>query len=321
VGRPSGECRLRIKGIFLKIRFDNDQIMDFGLAWHGLVFRMVVGRGGKAISRGMGIFCRLGLTLRRLGACWRELAGVVVVWLACGAPAVAQVADGAGDIYTARAIVTGTNERDRPRGLAICLGQVLVNVSGDPNILGRKGVAALEARAETMVTGLDYVDRMSGLRKHDEQGTRDRPFTLTATFDPAKVTAALAALGAAPFTGKRPAVFLVLRVDGYAGRFALLKGPIVGYDMPELMRQSIGDAAWQYKLSVTLPEGAGESVPAGAMAVDGTLTWSDADHGWLAAWETGGVRWGERGVSFDDAFQGALAGALGVASGHGPPRG
>ena len=43
-------------------------------------------------------------------------------------------------LYIGRAIVTGTDNRDRPRGLGICLGQVLVKVSGDPNILQRPGI-------------------------------------------------------------------------------------------------------------------------------------------------------------------------------------
>jgi hypothetical protein len=227
---------------------------------------------------------------------------------------------GSQNIYVARAIVTGTDERDRPRGLAICLGQVLVNVSGDPNILARPGVPALEARATSMVTGLDYVDRMSGMHKHDEQGTRDRPFTLTATFAAGKVIAALAAIGAVPWKGPRPTVFLAVAVHGFTGNFALTAGSPLGYDMPQLMRAAIADAAWQYKLPVMLPANAGAPAPAGALAVRGTLVWSDTAHGWIATWRSGDASWGARGVSFDDAFRVALAGALGIASGHGPPR-
>jgi hypothetical protein len=59
------------------------------------------------------------------------------------------------------------------------------------------------------------------------------------------------------------------------------------------------------------------------MTVRGTLDWSDAAFGWVAHWQTDWngrhAIWSERGVSFDDAFRAALAGALGVASGHGPP--
>jgi hypothetical protein len=221
-------------------------------------------------------------------------------------------------IYAGQAIVTGIDQRDRPRGLRLCLGQVLVNVSGDPNILRRPGAAGILAGAAGMAVSLNYVDRMSGLPHHDDQGTRDRPFTLTANFDPAKVAAALTALGETPRKGPRPAVFLAVHVHGPAGDFGLDGGPGTGYDMPELMRASIDDAASQYRLRVKLPGGA-SAAPAGMMVVTGTLTWSDADFGWDAAWGASGVHWGEHGVSFDDAFRGALAGALGIASGHAPP--
>ncbi len=187
--------------------------------------------------------------------------------------------------------------------------------------MARPGVSAILARAQSMVVSLNYVDRMSGLPHHDDQGTRDRPFTLTATFNPAQVAAALNALGETPRKGPRPTVFLVIQVHGPAGDFALKSGPATGYDMPELMRASIDDAAWQYKLRVTLPASASETPPSGMMMVRGTLTWSDVDNGWITAWGAFGVHWGERGVSFDDAFRGALAGALGIASGHSPPRG
>lgn len=259
-----------------------------------------------------------GLWLRRragLGALfWLYALPAVAAALTVSVPSL-----GSQNIFVGRAIVTGTDERDRPRGLAICLGQVLVNVSGDPNILARPGVPALEARAESMVTGLDYVDRMSGMHKHDEQGTRDRPFTLTATFAAGKVTAALAEIGAVPWKGPRPTVFLVVEVRGYTGNFALTAGSPVGYDMPELMRAAIGDATWQYKLQVMLPASAGAPAPVGVMVVRGKLVWSDTANGWIATWRAGDVSWGARGVPFDDAFRVALAGALGVASGHGPP--
>jgi hypothetical protein len=240
--------------------------------------------------------------------------------MVCLAPALARAANDSQNIYAARAIVTGTDERDRPRGLNICLGQVLVNVSGDPNILARPGVAEILAQAESMAVSLDYVDRMGFLHKHDEQGTRDRPFTMTATFDPARVAAALKSLGEAPRGEPRPAVFLVAQVHGYSGNFALNAGPVTGYDTSELMRASIDDAAWQYRLQVTLPASTGAAPASGMLVVKGSLTWSGADHGWVAAWSADGEHWGEHGVSFDDAFRAALAGALGVASGHAPPQ-
>ncbi len=245
------------------------------------------------------------------------LAGLVVMPI-CAAPGLAR-AGASANIYAGQAIVTGTDTRDRPRGLRLCLGEVLVNVSGDPNVLGRPGAASVLARAPDMVVSLNYYNRMSGLPHHDDQGTRDRPFTLTAAFDPAKVAAALAALGEKPREGPRPVVYLAVQVHGPGGDFALNSGPVTGYDMPELMRASIADAAARYKLRVELPDGAAQKPASGVLPVRGKLTWSDADFGWIAAWDARGVHWGESGVSFDDAFRAALAGALGIASGHAPP--
>jgi len=248
---------------------------------------------------------------------------MIANWLAMaslsfGLPACPARAEALPGIYAGQAIVTGIDQRDRPRGLRLCLGQVLVNVSGDPGVLRRPGAAKILAGAAGMVVSLNYYDRMSGLPHHDDQGTRDRPFTLTANFDPAKVAAALAALGEMPRKGPRPSVFLAVHVNGPGGDFALDGGPASGYDMLELMRASIADAAWEYRLNVTLPGGANETPGAGMLAVRGTLTWSDKDFGWIATWTAGGAHWGEHGVSFDDAFRGALAGALGLASGHPP---
>jgi uncharacterized protein len=234
------------------------------------------------------------------------------------------VAELSGDpLYIGRAIVTGTDNRDRPRGLGICLGQVLVKVSGDPNILQRPGIPALETCAASMVRAISYHDRMSALPKHDEQGTRDRPFTLTASFDPAKITQALAGLGATPWRGPRPPVFLAVTVHSYAGSFILTQGTAIGYDQPELMRSAIADAAELYTLSVFLPDTSKSAAAQGTLPVSGTLDWSDNDHGWIASWQAlwknEFSHWGARGISFDEAFENALAGALGIASGHGTP--
>ena len=68
-----------------------------------------------------------------------------------------------------------------------------------------------------MVTAISYHDRMSALPKHDEQGMRDRPFTLTASFDPAKIAQALTGLGSTPWHGPRPPVFLAVTVHSYTG--------------------------------------------------------------------------------------------------------
>jgi hypothetical protein len=58
-------------------------------------------------------------------------------------------------------------------------------------------------------------------------------------------------------------------------------------------------------------------------ALIGTLTWSDAELGWIGAWrlDEGGNTyvWEIRGVGFDDAFRNAMRGAAQVLSGNGQP--
>ncbi len=165
---------------------------------------------------------------------------------------------------------------------------------------------------------------MSALPKHDEQGTRDRPFNLTALFDRTKIAAALTRLGSKVWTGRRPPVFLTTDVHAYAGRFILTTGTTTGYDQPSLMRSAVADAATRVALPVQLPAFPGASAPPGSLLVNGNLVWSDAAHGWIARWEASRagrmITWSERGVSFDIAFNAALEGALGIASGHHPPR-
>ena len=226
-------------------------------------------------------------------------------------------------VYIGRAIVTGTDNRDRPRGLALCLGQVLIKASGDPNILLNPRFAAMRQQAAGMAVAISYHDRMSALPKHDEQGTRDRPFDITALFDQSKIAAALGRLGSSVWTGSRPTVFLTANVQAYSGRFTLLAGPNTGYDQQPLMRASIADAAMRTALDVELPAAAGAAPPPGLVPVVGSLVWSDTAHGWIASWQAsaGGrvIKWGERGDSFDQAYENALLGALGIASGHQPP--
>ncbi len=224
-----------------------------------------------------------------------------------------------GSRYTGQAIVTGTDMRDRPRGLALCLAQALVKASGDPNVLRRPGVPALEGKATAFVAGLSYVDRMSGQPKHDEQGSRDRPFTLTARFDPAKIDAALAGLGVAPWRGPRPTVALVIAVAGFGHAFTVTPTEPLAVDM----RAALVEERRLYDVRVALPAAAG-ATPRGTILVRGTLRWDQAHFGWRARWASlwygRTYRWGEDGVPFDDAFGAALAGALGLAAGHAPPR-
>ena len=93
-------------------------------------------------------------------------------------------ADDVGHFYEADAIVTGTDMRQRPWGMAQCLREVLVKVSGDPRLKDDPRVLELAASADRYVASFDYVDLMAGIPKKDDQGSYDRPHKLTVRFRP-----------------------------------------------------------------------------------------------------------------------------------------
>jgi uncharacterized protein len=248
------------------------------------------------------------------------------------------------DLYQAQTIVTGQGEANRMVGFARCLEDVLVKVSGDPRLIGDPRLAPLTGEAAPLVTGFSYYDRMSGIPVHDEQGTRDRPYDLTVTFDRDKVDAAVRSLGLAPWGASRPrlvvfaglrngAVIQVLSSDGDGDR---------GRDR----RDALFAAAAKRGLPIALPSAAalaGEKLDFvrlqgagmarldalarrndGDMALAGRLVWVERPLGWTAqwriAWQGTTYRWRITGVSFDDAFRNAMEGAEQIMSGHGRPK-
>src|SRR6516164_455004 len=102
-----------------------------------------------------------------------------------------------GPMYVADAIVTGTDMRQRPWGFAQTLRDVLVRSSGDPRLKDDPRTAELAVHADRFVACFNYVDMMAGIPLHDDQGTYDRPHTLTVYFDPAKIDAKAISRGAA----------------------------------------------------------------------------------------------------------------------------
>jgi hypothetical protein len=222
-------------------------------------------------------------------------------------------------LYEARVIVTGTDQRSRPWGFAQCLADVLVKVSGDPALAHDERVARLAARADTLVAGFDYWDRMTGIPHHDEQGNSDRPYDLTVRFDPAKIDAALAGLGEAPWHDERPVLVPVVFVTARASAFLLTADTTAGVDQ----RAALADAGERYFMPLAVPALADLAKPVAGLPLPGTLTWSDAAHGWVAAWHLAwqghSYAWGTQGVSFDEAFRDGVRGAMRIVSGHGAP--
>lgn len=254
---------------------------------------------------------------------FRHFAQPIVCGLALlvAAPALADVFAAQPPLgrYDARTIVTGIDGRSRPTGLAICLEDVLVKVSGDRTLRGDKRLAALDPNP--LVIGYSYVDRLSGLSHHDEQGSSDRPFYLTARFDRVRVDAQLLALGDVAFDGRRPTVApLVFVSHGSVAYLLTADGPHAAGQ-----REAMAEAGDRLGVPVHLPTTTelvdGRSL-AGLLPLTGTLAWSDTAHGWVGDWSmaNGGAShaWRSAGGSYDQAFRAAIGGALGIVAGHLP---
>ncbi|MBS0534487.1 MAG: DUF2066 domain-containing protein [Proteobacteria bacterium] len=245
------------------------------------------------------------------------------------------------DIYTAQAVVTGKDERNRPLGFKLCFEDVLVRASGDVTILDSKRVPALSARAGDYIDTFSYFDRLSGRPLHDEQGSYDRPHFLTCHFNPAKIDNVLASLGRRTWKGKRPVLAMIVTVHGRKGDGVLAKDGAFDPDM----RESLGNAVQRYGLNVVLPaaeplraNGVTPAADAKVVAakaealakvagadqpLTGDLTWSDKAHGWIATWRISArgrqFVWSASGINYDEAFRVALRGAMRALSGNGAP--
>ena len=241
------------------------------------------------------------------------------------------------ELYTSRAITTGTGEKNRKLGFRDCLDRVLVRVSGDARLPARPGMEAIRARAGDFVVAFSYRDRLAGRPIHDEQGTYDRPHDLTCRYDRAVLDKLLADLGSRPWLSKRPKLTVFLDVERNGKRVR-----VVGDDMRDLaMRDSFGLGSEQLAMRVTFPKRAMASrlksedldfpdrltdaakLSGGDVALSGRMYWSDADLGWVATWRLahGGRthHWTVRGVNFDEAFRVALRGSMQILSGNGAP--
>lgn len=253
--------------------------------------------------------------------------------------AVVDAASAADDLYRTQAIVTGQGEAERARGFALCLEAVLVKVSGDPRLIGDPELVPMKAQAGSFVSGFEYRDRMKGIPVHDEQGTRERPYDLTVTFDQQKIDAALHSLGLAPWPVPRPRLAVILGVRDAKAAYVLTEDGDRGLGQ----RQSLAAAAAKRGISMRLPSSAmlaaKHITPGGLAAMTaprlravageiggdatlvGTLVWTEAALGWTARWHLSWQgrehRWRVSGVSFDDAFRNGIDRAVEVLSGHG----
>ncbi|HEX5080009.1 MAG TPA: DUF2066 domain-containing protein, partial [Geminicoccaceae bacterium] len=110
-------------------------------------------------------------------------------------------------------------------------------------------------------------------------------------------------------------------------------------------REALAAAAERFGIPIALPDQAAltktglgyESLPAldpagldaiartmdGDLVLAGSMVWDEQALGWVADWRLGAegesYGWQISGVSFDDAFRSAMAGAVQILSGHGQP--
>lgn len=250
-------------------------------------------------------------------------------------------ADPISELYQARTIVTGRRPETTIPGLARCLAQVLVRVSGDQRLAKNPALAKLTASPEAAVKRYSYRDLYAFRPIKDEQGTRDRPYEMTVEYEPEKIDAMLKELGSRPWLGERPRLVIFLAVHHIGSSFVLTSLA----DQGDLMRESFQDAAWSSALEVVIPSEqtiakAGlsvESLPetplpqllalvdrkVGQIPLSGRLDWSKELLAWKASWHledgSGDHRWQVAGVNFDAAFRNGVGGAAQILSGNGEP--
>lgn len=267
----------------------------------------------------------------------RWIGGIALLALLAGASQAATVED----LYQSRTILTGQGEEGRPKGLAECLTDVLAKVSGDPRLLTDPRVAAMGPQAPSLIRGFRYRDRMEELPVHDEQGTRDRPYDLTADFYPDRIDAVLRALDSKPWGPDRPRLAMFVAVRNVAASYVFADDK----RRDNGQRDSLLWTSYRTGMPVALPKDADlkaagldletlwKAEPAnladatrklGAdLPLAGNMRFSDTVHGWIVDWRfaaNGRVyKWQARGVNYDEAFRSALRGAAQILSGNGQP--
>jgi hypothetical protein len=247
----------------------------------------------------------------------------------------------AAELYQAQTIVTGQGEANRSIGFASCLEDVLIKVSGALQLAGDPRLAAYKARAVDVVTSYRYHDQMTGLPKGDEQGTRDRPYDLTADFDRGMIDDILAALGLKPWLSHRPVLAVFVEMEQGARKYVVTSDA----RQSDLQRDALRAAAAKRGMTIVMPDvvawtttngdgAAMAAMPPATLATEATalgaevtlvgrLLWVDADLGWATEWrldwQGSSHRWQRRGITFDDAFRQGIGGAAQILSGNGDP--
>lgn len=244
-----------------------------------------------------------------------------------------------GDLYRAWANVTGEREETRNPALLQGFRDVLVKVSGDARLVSDPKVEQLYT--PQVVSSYSYRDLMADIPKHDEQGTRDRPFEITIDYDKTRIDSALAMLGSQPWTASRPKVVVFLAVKIADTTYVLSETN----DYGDLQRKSFGLASRRYGIPIGFPSdellqkssldfealldpkldelATPTKDSGGDIALAGSLMFSDQFAGWIADWRLSANgtthHWRIKGVNFDEAFRNATRGTAQILSGNGEP--
>jgi hypothetical protein len=260
------------------------------------------------------------------------MSGAMLAAMWPGRPALAQVSPA---LYQATAIVTGTDMRQRPLGFARCLVEVLIKLTGQPDLASNPAVTSLADRAEAFVASYAYVDPRAALLHHDDQGTYDRSYELTVVFDPTKIDAALNELGIPLWRGSRPLLTPIILVrDKDLTPFLLSAENPRGADMRQAILRLAAEAgigvhfpteadlaAWEVEL-IGFPAPLGDPTP-GLLQITGSMSWSVHALGWVGVWRVrlNGIEhaWEVSGVGFDQAFANMVRGSVELAAGTGTP--
>ncbi len=257
-----------------------------------------------------------------------------LLWLALASPAMAQMprsdnvidllegygeeTSGLANLSTAHVRVTGTRLETRADGILAAFRQVLVRVTGNVSLPDDPRVAMLDPLVPSLVEDLAYQDMLSNEPKHDEQGTRDRPFDLRVTFSPGRIVFLLGLLGEKPLRF-RPPIAIQLTIEDHGITYPLTADG----DPDERQREALLAAADRFGLRVRLQPLSGEKFTLGdprTATLSGKVSWSDTTAGWIGHFQLtlGGktTEWSiTEGVSFDEAYRNAMGTTLAIMAG------
>lgn len=255
--------------------------------------------------------------------------GSLLAALLLGSAASAEEVTG---LYSAETIITGTREPELSRGLRLDLTAVAIKLTGDTRLAEDGRLEPLLEDPWRYLDTSELEDRMKGIPVHDEQGSRDRPHRLRATFKAAALDPALAGLGLKSWPADRPRILVFLGIETATGRYLLQQSGPQGYGQ----RAVLVETAAQLGLPVAFPAGDPPAaqiaaLPDGAIRPDGLKPGDAVLSGLLSLAEGGywNISWrlsrpGERNewsmhnVTFDVAIRRGLSMTALVLSGNAP---